>query len=68
VRSPEEYVGLDETEDGIWSVYFGPVLLGRFHELDYGEPAERVVTLRATSANGSKTEATRGLTQRRALQ
>jgi hypothetical protein len=44
VRSPEEYVGLDETEDGIWSVYFGPVLLGRFHELDYGEPAERVVT------------------------
>lgn len=31
----EEYVGLDESEDGIWSVYFGPVLLGRFHERDY---------------------------------
>ena len=30
----EEYVGLDEVEDGIWSVYFGPVLLGRFHERD----------------------------------
>jgi putative transposase len=30
----EEYVGLDEIEDGIWSVYFGPVLLGRFHERD----------------------------------
>jgi transposase InsO family protein len=31
----EEYVGLEEIEDGIWSVYFGPVLLGRFHERDY---------------------------------
>ena len=31
----EEYVGLNEIEDGIWSVYFGPVLLGRFHERDY---------------------------------
>jgi putative transposase len=30
----EEYVGLDEIDDGIWSVYFGPVLLGRFHERD----------------------------------
>lgn len=30
----EEYVGLEEVEDGIWSVYFGPVLLGRFHERD----------------------------------
>jgi transposase InsO family protein len=28
----EEYVGLDEVADGIWSVYFGPVLLGRFDE------------------------------------
>lgn len=31
----EEYVGLEEAEDGIWSVYFGPVLLGRFDERDY---------------------------------
>jgi putative transposase len=31
----EEYVGLEEVEDGIWSVYFGPVLLGRFSEHDY---------------------------------
>ena len=31
----EEYVGLDEVDDGVWSVYFGPVLLGRFHERDY---------------------------------
>ena len=28
----EEYVGLEEVADGIWSVYFGPVLLGRFDE------------------------------------
>lgn len=28
----EEYVGLEEVEDGVWSVYFGPVLLGRFDE------------------------------------
>ena len=27
-----EYVGLEEVADGIWAVYFGPVLLGRFHE------------------------------------
>lgn len=31
----EEYVGLDEVADGIWSVYFGPVLLGRFSEREY---------------------------------
>jgi transposase InsO family protein len=31
----EAYVGLEEVDDGIWSVYFGPVLLGRFHERDY---------------------------------
>jgi hypothetical protein len=28
----EEYVGLGEVADGIWSVYFGPALLGRFDE------------------------------------
>lgn len=30
----EEYVGLEEVDDGVWSLYFGPVLLGRFHEDD----------------------------------
>lgn len=30
----EEYVGLEEIADGVWSVYFGPVLLGRFDETD----------------------------------
>lgn len=28
----EEYVGLEEVDDGVWSLYFGSVLLGRFHE------------------------------------
>jgi hypothetical protein len=27
-----EYVGLEETADGIWNVYFGPLRLGRLHE------------------------------------
>lgn len=27
-----EYVGLEEIEDGIWNVYFGPLKIGRFHE------------------------------------
>jgi hypothetical protein len=27
-----EYVGLEETDDGIWSVYYGTVLLARFDE------------------------------------
>lgn len=27
-----EYVALEEIDDGIWSVYFGPLKLGRFHE------------------------------------
>lgn len=30
----DEYVGLEEVADGIWSVYFGPLLLGRFDERD----------------------------------
>lgn len=28
----EQYVGLEEVDDGVWSLYFGPMLLGRFHE------------------------------------
>jgi len=28
----EEYVGLEEVADGIWAIYFGPLLLGRFDE------------------------------------
>jgi hypothetical protein len=43
----EEYIGLEEVADGIWSVYFGPLLLGRFDERDlklsgayaYNQPA-----------------------------
>ncbi len=28
----EENVGLEEIDDGVWSMFFGPMLLGRFHE------------------------------------
>ena len=28
----EEYIAFDEIDDGLWNVYFGPLLLGRFHE------------------------------------
>ncbi len=27
-----EYVGLEEADDGIWNVYFGPLKLGRLLE------------------------------------
>ena len=27
----EEYVGLEEVDDGVWAVYFGAILLGKFH-------------------------------------
>jgi hypothetical protein len=27
-----QYVGLEEIDDGIWNVYFGPLTLGRFFE------------------------------------
>lgn len=30
----EERVGLEEIDDGIWSLYFGPMLLGRFDETE----------------------------------
>jgi hypothetical protein len=29
-----EPVGLEQVDDGIWKVYFGPVTLGRFDETD----------------------------------
>jgi putative transposase len=27
-----ENVGLEEIDDGIWEVYYGPLKIGRFHE------------------------------------
>ncbi len=30
----DEYVGLEEVDDGIWDLYFGSLLLGRFDERD----------------------------------
>lgn len=31
----EECVGLEEVADDVWSVFFGPLLLGRLDERDY---------------------------------
>jgi len=31
-RLHREYVGLEEIDDGIWNVYFGPLKLGRLLE------------------------------------
>jgi len=31
----QHHIGLEETDDGIWSIYFCNVLLGRLHEHDY---------------------------------
>ena len=28
ITCAEEYVGLEEIDDGVWSVYFGPLKLG----------------------------------------
>jgi len=30
----EEYVGCEEVDDGVWNLWFGPLLLGRFDERD----------------------------------
>ena len=31
-RLAGEYIGLEEIDDGIWNVYFGPLKNGRLHE------------------------------------
>ena len=31
----DEHVGLEETGDGVWSVYFANFLLGKFSERDF---------------------------------
>jgi hypothetical protein len=30
----QHHIGLDETDDGIWSIYFATVLLGKVDERD----------------------------------
>lgn len=43
----EQDVGFEEIDNGLWEVYFGPVWLGRFHEVagrivdQFGHPARR---------------------------
>ena len=31
----DQHIGLDETDDGIWSIYFNSVLLATVDERDY---------------------------------
>ncbi len=31
----QHHIGLEETDAGVWSIYFGPVLLARLDERDY---------------------------------
>ena len=31
----QHHIGLEEVDTGIWSIYFGPVLLARLDERDY---------------------------------
>jgi hypothetical protein len=35
-----DYVGLEEIDDGVWNVYFGPLKLGRF--LERHRPARKI--------------------------
>lgn len=42
----QERVGMDAIEDGIWQVYFGPVLLGRFDERAVSGKSVPYVTLK----------------------
>ena len=28
----EKYIAFEEIDDGLWTVFFGPLVLGRFHE------------------------------------
>jgi len=47
-----EYVGLEEVDDGIWDVYFGPVQLGRLNErtLRIDDHPRRTIRRRSPSA------------------
>lgn len=49
----EENVGLEEVDDGVWSLSFGPLLLGRFHE---DELKLRGATLDRSGKESAKSE------------
>jgi len=48
-----EYVGLEEVDDGVWDIYFGPVQLGRMNErtLRIDDHPRRTVRRRSPSAD-----------------
>ena len=39
-------VGLCETDEGLWDVYFGPILLGRYNERDAQKKSVSYLTLK----------------------
>lgn len=41
-----ETVGLEEIDDGIWRVYFGPIVLGKFNELDKQAQGKSYLTVK----------------------
>ena len=54
-----EYVGLEEVDDGLWEVYFGPLKLGRMDEriLRIADHKGRTVRKRPSPTEGERTDA-----------
>lgn len=42
----DETVGLEEIDDGIWKVYFGPVKLGQFDERDFNDNTRSYLSIK----------------------
>jgi putative transposase len=55
----DEYVGLEEVDDGLWDVYFGPVKLGRMNEriLRIEDHKGRTVRRRPPQTEGESADA-----------
>lgn len=54
-----EYVGLEEVDDGLWDVYFGPLKLGRMDEriLRIEDHKGRMIRKRPSPTEGERTDA-----------
>ena len=51
-----EYVGLEEVDDGLWDVYFGPLKLGRMIERILRIEDDKGRTVRKTVSPMSRTD------------
>jgi len=50
-----EWIGLEEIDDGVWSLYYGPVLLARFDEREmklYAIADPRAQDVRSSTTRG----------------